>query len=207
MNSRSLSKIISVVSLLWISASASATELSLSLTADNDFSVYLSTSDNTVGTLIGSGTDWPTTYTFSAALTAGTDYFLHIDANNQGGPDGLLGSFGLSDSNFLFENSQTTLVTGTTDWAGNNTGFNGSYSSSNISDFGANGVGPWGYHPAISADADWIWYGQGGLTNDSYFSTEISAQSAAAVPDGGTTLGLLGLSLLGLVTLRRKFAR
>lgn len=55
---------------------ANATTLNSTLNVDNTFRLYLSTSNNTLGTLVGSGNDWPTTYSFSSALTAGVTNFL-----------------------------------------------------------------------------------------------------------------------------------
>src|SRR5262249_52462722 len=61
---------------------ASAAVLNLNLTADNAFSVYLATSDSQLGTLIGSGNNWPSTYNFTTTLNAGTNYFIHVIGTN-----------------------------------------------------------------------------------------------------------------------------
>lgn len=95
---------------------ASATTLGITTNVDNVFSIYVSTNDATLGTLVGSGNVWQNTYTFNTALTAGTTNFIHVVATNQGGPGGFLGAFTLSDSDFVFANGTQNLLTNTTDW-------------------------------------------------------------------------------------------
>jgi hypothetical protein len=48
-----------------------ATTLSASLTVDNGFTAYLSTSDSVLGNQLVTGTDWGTEYNFSTSLVAG----------------------------------------------------------------------------------------------------------------------------------------
>ena len=92
-------------------STAQATTLSGNLTADNDFAAYISTDDSVLGTVLTGGNDWTITNTLSQSLTAGVTNYLHIVALNQGGPDGFIGSFSLSDSLFKFANGTQSLVT------------------------------------------------------------------------------------------------
>ena len=181
-----------------------ATSLSSSLNVDNYFSLYVSADDTQLGTLIGSGENWPTTYSFSSGLTAGVTSYIHVVAQNESGPAGFLGSFTLSDSNFKFANGTTSLTTNATDWKVNNTGFGGTFTSAVISG-GTNGVGPWwGNAAGNSPTAQWIWStnAQDNAPDHefAYFSTTVTA-----VPEPETFAMLLaGLGMLGAVARRRK---
>jgi len=181
-------------------ASASiGTILSGNLTVDNSFNAYLSTSDSTLGTLIGSGNAWEQSYSVSSLLTPNVTEYLHVVATNVGGPGAFIGSFSLSNSKFAFANGTQTLLTNTSDWKLSSTGFGLNYTTP-ISD-GSNGVGPWGYHASINSSAQWLDYQAGNTT--AYFSTTIS--TVAAVPEPETYAMLLaGLGLIGAAVKRRK---
>jgi hypothetical protein len=98
--------------------------------ADNNFEIFISTSDTVLGTEIASGQDWIYTHSFSTQLTTGQNYYLHVVAWNYndavdhnsihaadtGNPDMFLGHFSLAGQGFMFANGQTTLDTNTTDW-------------------------------------------------------------------------------------------
>src|SRR5258707_349646 len=134
---------------------ASAGTLSSSLTVDNAFDLYISTSDAILGTLVGSGNDWTTTYGYSTGLANGTNY-IHVVAINQGGQGGFIGDFSLNDAAFQFVDGTQHLLTSVTDnWGFNTTGFGNPYVTP--LDEGANGVGPWGTRPGISGSARWLW--------------------------------------------------
>src|ERR1700742_2794214 len=85
-------------------AQAAAPTLSGAITADKEYAAFLSTSDNTLGTLLTSGANWQSAQTFSAALGPGQTYYLHVIAKNWNGPgdmaggnpDALLGSFAVT---------------------------------------------------------------------------------------------------------------
>lgn len=178
-------------------AAQAATNLTASLNVDNVFDLYLSTDDSVLGTLIGSGNNWPTTYTFTTALTAGVDNYIHVVATDTGPPAAFLGKFTLSDADFKFANDAQTLLTDTSHWQQSNTGFGVGYFTPTSA--GVNGVGPWSFLSTVGADAQWLSYAGSSTT---YFSTRIT--SLAPIPEPGTwALMIAGLGLLGFAARRR----
>lgn len=185
-----------------VTNAASATVLNSTLYVDNNFVAYISTSDTVQGTEFSSGNNWPTGYTGSTTLTKGQDYFLHILARDEGGVAGLMGAFSLTGTDHSFVNGTQSLVSSTSAFKGNNTGFNGVYNA--LGDYGVNGVSPWWFQGGAPADARWIWSGDADLDNVAYFSTKISAfRDPAEVPEPGS-LALLGLGLAGFAALGRR---
>src|SRR5689334_19905777 len=89
----------------WFATCVRASTIGGSLTSDNAFFAYISTSDSTLGTLVAQGNDWGSTFSFSNfELTAGQAYYLHIEAINYGGPGAIIGQFTLNDTAFQFAN-------------------------------------------------------------------------------------------------------
>ncbi|MBL4765555.1 MAG: hypothetical protein JKX67_09815 [Colwellia sp.] len=163
------------------------------LNVDNAFEAYISTDDSVQGTLLTSGTDWPTTYALASSLTAGQDYYLHIKATDYGFLAGFLGEFKIVDSDHTFFNGQTTLNTNTSDWSVSTTGWE-NYQS--VTAYGVNGDSPWPWNrtmPDISATAQWIWSSNNPADNINYFSTRIVAP---AICDAGT-LNAVGIRIDG----------
>jgi hypothetical protein len=205
---------------------ASASTLTLNMTADNAFSVYLSSSDASLGNLVGSGNDWPSTYSFSTTLNPGSNYIHVIGTNftsangfnfgppgDPSNPDAFIGSFSISGGGYEFANGLTKLSTDTTNWSAIVAPDNVNWLVPNAAPqaFAFNGGGIWGQvrpgpEPGIEAGAQWIWsVPDSGLYAD--FSTSISADTAqtAAVPEPSTwAMMILGFAGVGFMAYRRK---
>jgi hypothetical protein len=158
-----------------------------------------------LGTLVGSGTNWPTTYSFNTVLTPGVTNYLHVVAVNSGGPGGFLGDFSISDNLFQFINGTQNLVTNTPDWNFSTTGFGGPYGSS--MDEGANGVGPWGTISGVNANARWVWDPANCGSCTVYFQTAITSVGGSATPEPATPILLAGgIAMFWRMTRRKKTA-
>jgi hypothetical protein len=197
-----MKKIAFMLLMLSVSCSASATVINALTNVDNGFNAYISTSDATLGTLIGSGANWSVTNSYSAVLTSGVTQYLHIVASNAGGPGGFLGAFTLSDAGFVFANGTSSLLTGDSAWGQNLSGFGNAYAAA-VNE-GVNGVGPWGFQAAYGAlNPSWIWNYYSKASSDFntvYFSTTINK-----VPEPATySLLLLGLGLIGFTSWRNR---
>jgi len=231
----SLKSILVAAALISTAAGAHATAtLTGTLTADNAFNAYLSTSPGTLGTEIASGTNWQSVQTLAAqTLTPGTTYYLQIvawnydnsatpgtiaGANLPGNPDAFIGSFSLIGTGFEFANGGTSLNTDTADWQSAVVA-SPSYDTSNWS---APGGTPVSF--ATNGDTSSIWYGADGGplagisstaeyiwgsapatdTGESFFSTEIRA---SALPEPAAwALMMVGVGAMGAMLRRRPAA-
>jgi hypothetical protein len=193
-----MSKMKVLIGLLMAACCLSATTLSVNMTVDDAFNTYISTSDAVLGTLIGSGTSWPTTETFSSLLTPAVTNYIHVVAVDNAPPAMFIGDFSLSGAGFMFANGTQLLVTNTANWGVSSTGFGGAYSSP--LDLGAQGTSPWGTFAGINSGAHFIWSETppcGSCTR--YFSSAITPTAAAGVPEPSTfALFITGLALVVL---------
>jgi hypothetical protein len=193
---------IAIVLMFIMAGTGYATNISYKATADNVFSAYISDSSDEQGTLIGSGNNWGATYSGSGTLSTGITQYLHIYGYNSGGPASFIGDFTLSDSNFKFANGTQSLLSNTSDWFVSATWYGAGPNV--VTSYGNNGVTPWGSHPAISANAKWIWTNNSSGTY-AYISTPITA-TVSPVPLPSAIL-LLGPGLAGLVVMSKRFKK
>lgn len=163
--------------------------------------------------MVGTGNDWGTTYLINATLTGGVTNYLHVIAENEGGPDAFIGSFHLEDNLFKFANGTAFLVTDLVNWtaavgAGTFAGDGWFAPGDTPISLGLNGVAPWGSHSLIDigADAQWIWrspdtQGNGDLE---FFSTAITPVAAQTPLPGALPLFAAGMGGLGLLARRKR---
>ncbi len=164
------------------------------VTADDSYSLYVSTSDSVLGTLIGNGSGWETAETLDFVVPMNQKLYLHVVGANGG--EGLAGVIAqLKLSSYIFLETDSTLLVSDTNWAGNTTGYSDALSAA--SDCGAYGVGPWNTTPGAStfdSSAHWIWAGANPRPagDTAYLST-----SFTIVPEPG----MLSLFVCGLLSL------
>lgn len=186
---------------LAVCAAASAGVLTTSISVDNGFAAYLSTSANDQGTQFSQGNNWGVATTGSISLTDAAAYYLHISAYDQGGVAGMLGQFSLAGTGYHFADNSTYLLTGSSLITANAIGYTAA--STATTNWGGNGVSPWGAMTTIDSSAQWIWSGNNDTNDYSYFTIAILKDAPANVPEPGS-LGLLGLGLLAASRFSRK---
>jgi hypothetical protein len=213
------------VAAILVAGAARADTLSInSLLVDNGFNAYLSTSDSTLGTLFDSGNNWRLAYAASTALTPGQNYYLHIVASNWGSSDGVDGSFGITGSNFVFENGTTTLTTATAsdfkanDALSSSTAVYNGQTYAHYDPTGANWFAPTATAKIGSPPnwgAPWLWSATNqayDLVASTYISTEIvydgtDSGGVSPTPELSTSLMLtVGMLAFGFAAYRRQKA-
>ena len=155
-------------------------ELRGKIRVDDQSSVFISTDDNEQGTLLGSSSDWQSSYFVNTSLTQGQSYFLHIYGRDLQDIAAVLAEFSLTGDDHVFSNNQKTILSNPTDWRVSTSGWRDYVNASVVN--GKNGVSPWGNNPQMSADAYWIWSADAYNHNQVYFSVEIISQSASSTP-------------------------
>jgi hypothetical protein len=177
-------------------ASHAQVTLSASMTVDNTFTAYISSSPTVQGTQFLTGNNWNVTYSGSTVINNPGTYYLQILATDLGRPEMFIGQFSLTNFSpgfsAAFQNASTILLTDVTNWRVSNTGFG--VNETAVRDLGPNGTAPWGTRPSISPSARFLWAPQ--YTSTVYFSTTITVVPAPAA--------LAPVVLAGLAATRRR---
>tara|TARA_B110000037_G_C17027987_1_gene468227 strand:- start:279 stop:947 length:669 start_codon:yes stop_codon:yes gene_type:complete len=219
---KSLSKSLTLLAAsAFISINAFASTLNYNISGDNSIEAYLSTDGTTFGSAFASSNTWWNTESGNTTVQNGQDYFLLIkvvdDNAEERDPQAFAGDFALT-GNHQFSNGTQSLFTNLTDWGVNNTGFGDPYHNPySLGSNGEVGLVPWSTYKFsvsgtytmenIDSSAHWIWNtersDQGyNSDNTAYFMTRITS-----VPDGGSTLAFLALSISGLSFLGRRYRK
>jgi uncharacterized repeat protein (TIGR02543 family) len=176
-------------------APAVATTLTATITADDDFRIYVSTDDNTLGTLLGEGStadgSWASSSTFTYDLAPGVTYYVHVVAwDLYKLKAALLADLSLSDRVFQFRNGTQNLLTDSDTWYISDSGFGAGYYAPDALGQNLPTTKPWYVSvPGISSDAQWIWSNAGLDFTTRYFSTMIASKPNmldVTTTDGGT---------------------
>jgi hypothetical protein len=165
---------------------AQATLVQARLNGDDQFKVYLSTQPTNDGFEFANGFGWAVTYNATMLLPLAPtgmhypDYFINVRVQDVGGggPD-WIGAFRITGApSCRFDNGTTSLLTDATapywqvtkplGWSAGGppipgvptwtTNYTPPYVQPSLTpaDLGANGVGPWGFMPALPATARWM---------------------------------------------------
>ncbi len=98
------------------------------ISVDNSFSFYISENDTLLGTLIGTGNAWETTYEFSTQIRDNQTYFIHVVGVDVGSVAGFAGRFNFSNTGFKFADGSDVLDTAdVSKWKVSRTGFGQDY--------------------------------------------------------------------------------
>lgn len=176
-----------------------ANNSSATLTADNEFYLYSGDATGSDLQFVGSGTSWPTSYSFGFNVNPG-DY-LYVLAVDDGQPHSWQG---------VFSTPAGVLHTDAVSWVGAAVAPTRTVTPALIQGVGAWGPitsvlpatsGPWGNVIGDPA-ANWIW--TSGPNSDDLYVLFRTQGAVDAVPEPSTWASLaLGLALAGLLARRR----
>jgi|GEM_PF-1708712 len=155
-------------------APPTANQVSLVITADNANEVYLN------GILLGTGSDWTKSRSYSAALQSGSNV-LAIKGIDAGGVAAMLAELSWPGGNAVSDAAWKVSATAPTGWE--TTSFNDSAWPAATS-YGQYGVGPWYKNVAgiaSTSSAKWIWTANNDADNTVYLRYTFNAGSAPLV--------------------------
>jgi hypothetical protein len=192
--------------------SANASTLSMDVTADNQFSVYLSSDPTLLGTLIGGGNNWQQNYALGPTALSGAVEYINVVVTNftpangfpqfplspTSNPSAFIGDFKI-DTGYHFLNGLTTISTDAVNWLGSTPPTVGSSPSvtvgawvqptNPVTSYGTNDINPiWfaanGNAPVsdISGSAQWIFFGDQSTAQFADLQTEVFANSVTLAP-------------------------
>ena len=180
---------LAMVAMLGVASTpAFAASITVSMTVDNSYALFLGT-HNAATSFIGSDGDWPSTETYSFDLP--TDSYIYVvTASDLSVAQGFLAEFNNNTDGYTFYSNDPqwqVMATGRRDPSVGGPTFGAPYSgsatdlallSSEILDANAggnpsggwvgltegpvNGSSPWGLRPGIDAAAHWVWYSSDG---------------------------------------------
>lgn len=127
---------------------------SATMTVDNQYSIYVTTDDNVQGTAFGSGNNWGVASSHSTSLTPGVVNYIHVLAQDVGGPEMFIGDFSVSGA-FKFANGTQSAKSNASDWKVSSGGWSGYGTPLEISSSNYHGI--WGTINGISSSAKYIW--------------------------------------------------
>lgn len=188
-----------------------ASPLSATVWADEEFQVYISTSEVVDGALFLEGNGGvEDAQTAEVQLVEGVTNYLHVRVKNEGGDAcAMIGSFTVGDT-FIFSNLSrtTTTLVDHSHWRMSREGFGPPYDY--IQDLGSNGASPWGSQDIPAVFVNYIGSEEG--AGDHYFSLAISPTNIDTpgsrfqyiiTPEEGSQEGRLqqvvGLPIVGLL--------
>ncbi|WP_315788456.1 PEP-CTERM sorting domain-containing protein [Fischerella sp. JS2] len=202
---------------------SSATTMSATLTADNHYGLFTGNGDGSVLNFVGRNEKGPGgspgTYNWSQAETWTFDinpgeYIYTVIWDDAAVAESWIGEFTLPDG--------TKLLSDPSSWEyivahGSNPGDWGDVPSNSelnteianaqwigAQAVGLNGSGPWGTIAGISSNASFLNVSNPGSQHYTIFRTKYAPIAAAAVPESGSTLGLVAVGAVSVGSLVRR---
>lgn len=184
-----------------------AIPVTIDITADNSFKLYISTDDDVLGTPAGTGNDWSVTEQLHVMAALGRTYYLHvIGANAELDATktlaGILGDVNVGDGLAFAETGTNVMVTDLVNWravetTGPDAWMKPTELAAPMKDGVTHGDLPFGWRPNIEADATWIWTAYDQPVGDHTDRYVAFSAGFTVVPEPGS-VALLALGLMGL---------